>query len=72
MSETKETTGKKVCGCVLLIAHLACVSCLWFWLLYRILVHVQATDIEWYVFWTYVPFSVIISALRTAAEQLLD
>lgn len=36
---------------------------IWYFLMYSILVRVQATDVMWLLFWVYVPFSFLILLL---------
>jgi hypothetical protein len=41
---------------------------IWFYLLYKILVAVNATDLMWFLYWVYVPFSLIIHIAAQAAK----
>lgn len=41
---------------------------IWFYLLYKILVAVNATDLMWFLYWIYLPFTVLVYALAAAIE----
>lgn len=51
---------KNVTGCLFVILKLFTTDAMWLWLLHSILTRIEASTIEWYVFWTYVPVSVLI------------
>jgi hypothetical protein len=34
---------------------------IWYYLLYKILQYVQATDLMWFLYWVYVPVTLVIS-----------
>lgn len=40
---------------------------IWYYLLYKVLVYTQATDLMWFLYWAYLP----ASFLGTAVSQLL-
>lgn len=47
-----------------------CVSLpIWFYLLYKILVLVSATELMWFLFWIYMPASIFINVLLKFAEE---
>ena len=42
---------------------------IWFYLLYKILIAVNATDLMWFLYWAYVPIAFIASAIAKIAES---
>jgi hypothetical protein len=42
---------------------------IWFFLLYRILQFVQATELMWFLYWAYVPISVLAAIILKIAED---
>jgi hypothetical protein len=53
-------------GCL----SLAVTTPLWMFLLYQILVRVDATTAMWVAFWVYVPFTVLVGVLTTVYRAL--
>lgn len=55
------------------IIHTFLVLCLtmpiWLYLLYQVLVRVEASELMWFLFWIYVPFSVVVHLLAKAVEK---
>jgi len=43
---------------------------MWFYLLYKILEAVNASDLMWFIFWCYIPVTVIISIAGRIAESM--
>jgi hypothetical protein len=43
---------------------------IWFWLLYQVLVRVQASELMWFLFWVYVPVQIVCAAIvRMTADK---
>lgn len=42
---------------------------IWFYLLYKILVMVGASDLMWFLYWVYMPFTLVAQVLIKAAES---
>lgn len=42
---------------------------IWFFLFYKILEAVNASELMWFLFWIYVPVSIIISVISKIAED---
>ena len=49
------------------IALLICAP-LWFYLVYRILVAINADELTWFIYWTYVPVTVLVKLCASVAE----
>ena len=44
----------------------ACVTLpIWFYLMYKILEMIQATELMWFLFWVYIPFSIIVFVMKS-------
>jgi hypothetical protein len=44
------------------------VTPIWYFLLYKVLQFVSATDVMWLAFWIYVPFEIAVRAMMRIAE----
>ena len=42
---------------------------IWYYLLYKILQSIGATELMWFLFWIYVPVGILISVLAKIAEN---
>jgi hypothetical protein len=67
MAESIMSKKTKI-GCVLGLLSVLITQPLWFWLLYQILVRVQASELMWFLYWVYVPFALTLSILFKAVE----
>ena len=38
---------------------------IWYYLVYQILVRVEASELMWFLFWVYVPFSIFVMTINT-------
>ncbi len=56
---------KKVAGLLALFISLP----LWMFLLYRILDAVHANELTWFLYWVYVPVTILVSAIAKLAED---
>lgn len=45
------------------------VAPIWYYLLYQILVRVDASELMFFLFWVYVPVALIVSALKSLLEN---
>jgi hypothetical protein len=59
---------KVICGLVIIFITLP----IWFYLLYKILVIVNATDLMWFLYYIYVPFTIFASVLAKIVEKSDD
>lgn len=41
---------------------------IWYYLLYQVLVRVQATELMFFLFWVYVPVGILIQAVKNLAD----
>lgn len=42
---------------------------IWFWLIYQILVRVDASELMWFLYWVYVPASLLMHVLMKMVSQ---
>jgi len=42
---------------------------IWFFLLYRILEAINASELTWFLYWVYVPVGIIVGVLSKVAEE---
>lgn len=62
---------KKLNFIVGLIALAICLP-IWYYLLYQILVRVQATELMMFLFWIYVPTMALVGVARDVVKSLED
>jgi hypothetical protein len=44
---------------------------IWFYLLYKILVAVNATEVMWFLFWAYIPVATVANVIGRITEKEL-
>lgn len=42
---------------------------LWYWLMYQVLVRVDASELMWFLFWVYVPVNLFVSAVAKLVDK---
>lgn len=42
---------------------------IWFYLMYKILQSVEASELMWFLFWVYIPVTIIITILTKIGEE---
>jgi hypothetical protein len=45
---------------------------IWYYLLYQVLVRVEATELMWFLYWIYVPVSLLLAILLRIVEKMPD
>ena len=70
--EKPRFTAKMGVGCFIAILGLLISMPLWYWLVYEILVRVQATTLMWVFFWIYAPVGFLIAILKAVLEGMVD
>jgi len=55
-----------------IIVSLLVVMPIWFYLLYQILVAVEANELMWFLYWVYVPVGFLMGALGKCLEYETD
>ena len=53
---------------VLALVTLLVVLPIWYYLMYQILVRVNATELMWFLFWVYIPVNFIMSGIAKIIE----
>lgn len=52
-----------------LALSLLVIAPIWYYLLYQVLVRVQASDVMWLLFWVYMPVGMICTLIQKLAED---
>jgi hypothetical protein len=65
-------TKRQKASCLLGILSLLIVQPIWYWLVYQILVRVEATQLMWFLYCIYVPAGLAISILFKISDTLFD
>jgi hypothetical protein len=63
---------KTATGCIIALLGVFITQPIWYYLLYQILMRVEATDLMWFLYWVYVPIGLligIIGAIFTTANK---
>ena len=55
-------------GCSLALIALLVYQPIWYYLLYQVLVRVEASDLMWFLYWVYVPFSILANVIAKFFE----
>ena len=53
---------KKAQALAALLGMLVCLP-IWFYLIYQVMVRVNASELMWFLFWVYVPATVIVQSI---------
>jgi hypothetical protein len=64
--------GKTKAGCLAAILQICISQPIWYYLLYQILVRVQASDLMFFLFWAYVPVGVLIAIVSVVMSIQKD
>ena len=59
-------------GCLTLLFRFLIVLPIWYYLLYQILVRVEATELMMFLFWVYVPLDFILMVFGSVVKVLID
>jgi len=62
---------KELIGCALGLVTLMIQTPIWYLLVYKILIRVDATPIMWVFYWIYLPVGVVLAALRVLSDGLV-
>lgn len=66
----EKLTGKQTAGCVMGIVSLCITTPIWYWLVYQILVRVDATPMMWVFYWIYMPVGIVLAVAKTTVDSL--
>jgi hypothetical protein len=64
-------SSRQLFGCVLAIVGLLITTPIWYWLVYQILVRVNATPTMWVFYWIYTPVGVLLAIFRVFVDGLM-
>lgn len=51
------------------ILAMCCTLPIWFYLLYKVLVLVNATELMWFLYWIYLPVTFLVATLSELAKR---
>ncbi len=54
---------------IMAILSVLIVAPIWFYLLYCILVRVEASELMWFLFWIYIPVAVMVAVMRELIKE---
>ncbi len=54
---------------IMLLGYFFIVAPIWFYLMYKILVAIHATELMFFLFWVYVPMSVLVAILSKVSDN---
>ena len=60
-------TTKQKTGCIGAVLQVLIVSPIWLYLLYSVFKAIEATDLQWFLFWIYVPVCILTGIIRAIA-----
>ncbi|MCJ7761115.1 hypothetical protein MUP59_08265 [Candidatus Bathyarchaeota archaeon] len=63
---------KSKIGCALGIISVLVLTPVWYFLLYKILVAVQATELMWFMYWVYVPAHILAGVLSVIIQSAFE
>lgn len=64
-------TMKQGVSCIGVLIGLMVHTPIWYWLVYQILVRVDATPTMWVFYWIYLPVGLVMGVLRVVTDGLL-
>lgn len=59
-------------GCSLALIALFVTQPIWYYLLYQVLVRVEASDLMWFLYWVYVPVQILASMIAKFFEYAVN
>jgi hypothetical protein len=65
-------SAKQKVGCAFAIVRVLVTAPIWYYLLYKILQAVGATDLLWFLFWVYAPVGIIMAVLEGVTSSIFD
>ena len=64
--------AKQKVGCAFAIVRTLVTQPIWYYLLYKILQAVEASDLMWFLYWVYFPVGIILIMVETITISVLD
>jgi len=71
MSERPTVSLKQGVSCIGVLLALLIHTPLWYWLVYQILVRIDATPTMWVFYWIYLPVGLVLAFIRVITDGLL-
>lgn len=71
MSENSTVGLKQGISCIGVTIG-ACISTpIWYWMVYQILIRIDATPTMWLFYWIYLPVGIVLAVIRVITDGLL-
>lgn len=64
--------AKQKVGCAFAILRILVTQPIWYYLLYKILQAVEATDLMWFLFWVYLPVGIVLLIVEAIMSSVFD
>lgn len=64
--------AKQKVGCAFAIIRALVTQPIWYYLLYKILQAVKASDLMWFLFWVYLPVGIILIMVKSIMPSVFD
>ena len=64
--------AKQKVGCAFAIIRTLVTQPIWYYLLYKILQAVEASDLMWFLFWVYLPVGIILVMIEAIMSSVFD
>ena len=71
VSDKPSLTLRQGIGCIGVTIGVLIHTPIWYWLVYQILVRVDATPTMWVFYWIYLPVGVVLASLRIVTDGIL-
>lgn len=59
-------------GCLLGVIAILVSQPIWYYLLYQVLDRVEASDLMWFLYWVYVPVSILVAIIAKLFEYVAN
>jgi hypothetical protein len=64
--------AKQKVGCAFAIIRILVTQPIWYYLLYKVLQSVEATDLMWFLFWVYFPVGIVLLIVEAILSSVFD
>jgi hypothetical protein len=72
MGQKGHMNAKQKVGCAFAIIRILVTQPIWYYLLYKVLQSVEATDLMWFLFWVYFPVGIVLLIVEAILSSVFD
>jgi hypothetical protein len=72
MGQKGHMNAKQKVGCAFAIIRILFTQPIWYYLLYKVLQAVEATDLMWFLFWVYFPVGIVLLIVEAILSSVFD